>query len=106
MFTSWEKILINVGITTFVWLTVTLLTKPSSLATLQEFESLIFGPEGKFKNFPFKILGFLLGTIGVYSLLFGVGKIIYGDYSVGAILCISFAVCTGLLYFLRGKILE
>ncbi|MCG8186856.1 Na+:solute symporter [Tenacibaculum finnmarkense genomovar finnmarkense] len=72
------QLIIGVVITTFGWILVTLLTKPTDKKTIDNFESLIFEGEDKFKNIGMKIVGFITGTIGVYSFLFATGNWIYG----------------------------
>ncbi|MCK5820378.1 MAG: Na+:solute symporter [Bacteroidales bacterium] len=97
--THWE-LLIGVGITTFAWLTVTLLTKPAEKETLRSFYALVHpgGPgwkkvieeaekEGqpivtektKGWDVPTGILCMLLGSFAVYFALFATGYFIYGN---------------------------
>ncbi|ARN76887.1 Na+:solute symporter [Nonlabens spongiae] len=100
---SWESICLNVFITTIAWILATLLGPKNDLKTIMHFDNMIFGQESKFHNFQFKTLGFLLGTIGVYSLLFGMGKLLYGETVLGLLLCSSFLLSTGVLFGLRKK---
>lgn len=81
------QLIVSVIVTTIGWVTVTLLTKPSEPETIAEFERLIFKDESKFQGFGMKILGFVAGTIGTYTALFGIGNFIYGKvgYGVGMI---------------------
>lgn len=97
--THWE-LLIGVGITTFAWLTVTLLTKPAEKETLRSFYALVHpgGPgwkkvieeaerEGKpivtektkGWDVPTGILCMVLGSFAVYFALFATGYYIYGN---------------------------
>ncbi|WCC45988.1 hypothetical protein PJW08_04860 [Tenacibaculum finnmarkense] len=69
-----RQLIIGVVITTFGWILVTLLTKPTDKKTIDNFEGLIFEGEDKFKNIGIKIVGFITGTIGVYSFLFATGN--------------------------------
>ena len=101
---SWESICLNVLITTIAWMLATLLGPKNDSKTITYFDKMIFGKESKFHNFQFKTLGFLLGTIGVYSLLFGTGKLLYGESTIGLLLCTVFILCTGILFGLRKKI--
>jgi Na+/proline symporter len=76
---SYIELIIGVFVTTVVWVSVTLLTEPSSKQTLEAFEQKVFDNEKKFSDFKYKIIGFLAGISGVYSALFGTGYLIYGD---------------------------
>ncbi len=88
------QLIIGVIITTFGWIIVTLLTKPSDKNTLDNFNSLLFGNESKFKNIGPKIAAFLIGTFGVYSFLFATGNWIYGKTTNAILLSFSAIVCT------------
>ena len=101
---SWEKILINVSITTAVWMLVTLFTPRTNAETLKHFHALVFGEGGKFYRFPKKIISFLLGVAGVYALLFGFGKLLYGELVMGWALCGLFLFCFGGLFLLRRRV--
>ncbi|WP_271406041.1 sodium:solute symporter family protein [Tenacibaculum soleae] len=92
------QLIIGVIITTIGWITVTLLTQPSSPETITNFENLIFDGESKFKNIGAKILGFITGTIGVYSFLFATGNFIYGKILLAITLSIVTLLC---IYILR-----
>ena len=98
-----EKLIIGVTITTISWLTVTMITPPSSMDTLQNFykkiqpggpgwkkivkESedsgvIISGKKEKW-DVPSGILCMVFASISVYSVLFGVGYIIYSKTTLG-----------------------
>lgn len=94
------KLIIGVVVTTIGWVIVTLLTKPTSKETLTKFNTLIFDNESKFKNIGIKIIGFLVGTIGVYSFLFATGNFIYGKTT----LAISLSVTTIVSILILRKI--
>ncbi|MCD8407608.1 Na+:solute symporter [Tenacibaculum dicentrarchi] len=91
------QLIIGVVITTFGWILVTLLTKPTDKKTIDNFESLIFEGEDKFKNIGIKIVGFITGTIGVYSFLFATGNWIYGKTLLASILTVITLICVGIL---------
>ncbi|MCD8449045.1 Na+:solute symporter [Tenacibaculum dicentrarchi] len=91
------QLIIGVVITTFGWILVTLLTKPTDKKTIDNFESLIFEGEDKFKNIGIKIVGFITGTIGVYSFLFATGNWIYGKTLLASILTVTTLICVGIL---------
>jgi hypothetical protein len=79
--------------TTIIWLIVTFLTKPTDEKTLIEFYRKVH-PGGKLwekisskipeveekANFKLMFLNWFLGVILVYSSLFGIGALIFGDY--------------------------
>ncbi|SOU86744.1 sodium:solute symporter family protein [Tenacibaculum dicentrarchi] len=91
------QLIIGVVITTFGWILVTLLTKPTDKKTIDNFESLIFEGKDKFKNIGIKIVGFITGTIGVYSFLFATGNWIYGKTLLASILTVTTLICVGIL---------
>jgi SSS family solute:Na+ symporter len=101
---GWEMICINVLITSIAWLLVTFITDKSDSKTLDNFQAAIYAKESKFHNFQYKTLGFLLGVIGVYSLLFATGKILYGEMKIGLGLLAVFLICTGSILGLRKKL--
>ena len=100
-----EKLIIGVTITTISWLIVTLITPPSNMETLQNFYKKIQpgGPgwkkvieeseskgitiTGKKEKWdvPSGILCMLFGSISVYSILFGIGYILYSQTTTGII---------------------
>jgi Na+/proline symporter len=90
--TSWFEIegstqlIIGVIATTAGWIAVTLLTSPSNKETLASFNKLIFSGESKFQNIGYKITGFFLSIIGIYSFLFATGNWIYGETNTALIL--------------------
>ncbi|WP_405368199.1 sodium:solute symporter family protein [Nonlabens sp. Asnod2-A12] len=101
---NWHMICINVLITSIAWLAVTFITEKSDQNTLDKFQAAIFGAESKFHNFQYKTLGFLLGVIGIYSLLFATGKLLYGDLTMGLSLLVVFTVCATSVIALRKKL--
>jgi Na+/proline symporter len=100
-----EKLIIGVTITTISWLAVTLITPPSSMETLQNFykkiqpggpgwKKVIEESEAKGINItgkkekwdvPSGILCMLFGSISVYSILFGIGYLLYSKTTTGII---------------------
>ncbi|MEO8622827.1 MAG: sodium:solute symporter family protein [bacterium] len=98
--------LITVAVSTVVWLTVTFLTKPESDEKLQAFyqrvrpggpgwrrtaEQLGYGGE----SIPGGALAWtnwLAGIVAVYSSLFGIGKLIFGETLTGVIMLIVAAL--------------
>ena len=115
-----EKLIIGVTITTISWLIVTLITPPSNIETLQNFYKKIQpgGPgwkkvieeseskgitiTGKKEKWdvPSGILCMLFGSISVYSILFGIGYILYSQTTTGIIfLAISVLSVIALMKF-------
>jgi SSS family solute:Na+ symporter len=100
-----EKLIIGVTITTISWLFITMITPPSNMETLQNFYKKIQpgGPgwkkvieESESKGItitakkekwdvPSGILCMLFGSISVYSILFGIGYVLYSHITTGII---------------------
>ena len=98
-----EKLIIGVTITTISWITVTMITPPSRMSVLQDFYKKIQpgGPgwkkvidesksngidiTGKKEKWdvPNGILCMVFGSISVYSILFGIGYILYSEIALG-----------------------
>jgi len=88
---SHVALLVTVGATTAVWVTVTFLTRPTDRATLVAFYRLV-RPAGPGWNsvrgeaavgpspdsLPMSLLGWVLGCTFVYAALFGMGSFLYG----------------------------
>ena len=103
-----EKLIIGVTITSISWIVITMITPPSSMETLQNFYKKIQpgGPgwkkvieESELKGInivgkkekwdvPSGILCMLFGSISVYSILFGIGYILYSQTTTGIIFMI------------------
>ncbi|MFH1230414.1 MAG: sodium:solute symporter family protein [Planctomycetota bacterium] len=96
--------IMNVGITTVIWLIVTFITQPTNKSTLLAFYNKIkpggfWGPIAKeaesqdptLRDFKSKyslkkeLFNWFLGVVMVYTMLFGIGKIILGDVLIGFI---------------------
>ena len=103
-----EKLIIGVTITSISWLVVTMITPPSNMETLQNFYKKIqpggpgwkkvieeselqginiVGTKEKW-DVPSGILCMLFGSISVYSILFGIGYILYSQTTTGIIFMI------------------
>ncbi|KAA3616242.1 MAG: Na+:solute symporter [Calditrichaeota bacterium] len=114
--TSTFKLLCGVSLTTIAWFTVTLITKPSDKQTLQRFTQLINpGGPGWSKIYspaetstgwdvPRGILCMFLGSIFVYSVLFGTGYFIYNQINNAAILLVIALISAFSLYRVWQKI--
>lgn len=93
---AWQKLVIGVGITSVVWILVTLLTRPTASTTLVNFyekiqphaigwrkviaENNISVHELKGQRLSVEILMIFLGCVLIYACLFGTGYIIYGQW--------------------------
>lgn len=104
VFPSWFRFIAMVIITSIVWVVTTYLTKPEPKETLRSFyENIQPGGPGWKKvideanadgveiikdrgkwTVPSGILAMLLGCVLVYTCLFTVGNLLYGDYSMAA----------------------
>jgi Na+/proline symporter len=112
-----EKLIIGVTITTISWLIVTMVTPPSNIETLQNFykkiqpggpgwqkivnESeengiIITGKKEKW-DVPSGILCMVFGSISVYSILFGIGYILYSKITLGLVFIVISALSVVLL---------
>lgn len=119
MASHWELIL-AVGVTTFVWVLVTLVTAPENEATLRRFYLLIkpYGmgwngfrkqlslqgeslPDGTGK-FSADLMAIGLGVFIVYGALFSIGMLLYGQMVEGIVLgLVSLASAVGLIILWR-----
>ena len=105
---SWEKIVFGSLLTTIVWISATYFTPPDSNETLQNFVKKV-NPGGpgwaKFSTseanepwpVPNGILCMILGCISIYSVLLGVGQLIYGNNIGFGLLGLSLASALGLM---------
>jgi solute:Na+ symporter, SSS family len=105
VFPDYVALITTVAATTVVWVTVTLLTKPTDLATLRRFYELT-RPAGPGWNvvrrdtdlpasgdsFPQMLLGWTAGITFVYAGLFGTGSVIYGRTGVAIVWIVLFVV--------------
>lgn len=120
------KLLIATGLTTVVWLSTTLLTKPENMDVLVKFYKLTRpgGPgwkkvariaveRGEIDNddetgaaweMPIQLLSVFLGSISIYSLLFAIGSFVYKDITLGLIFLALTTVSTILLFRQFGKL--
>jgi len=122
---AWEKLIIGVGITTAAWIVVTVVTPSDDRETLRSFYRRIRpgGPgwrrvieeaerdgqpiadaEGSRSNLPVGIVCMVIGSLTVYSALFGTGCWIYGDYGPAALLTVIAAVAAGVLLKLWSRV--
>ncbi|MGC6432403.1 MAG: sodium:solute symporter family protein [Jejuia sp.] len=88
------QLIIGVVVTTIGWVLVTLSTSKSNEETIDNFESVVYDNESKFKNFGYKILAFFLGIVATYSFLFATGYFIYGKIELAILLSIVAITCS------------
>lgn len=106
-----ESALITTGVTTVVWIAVTLLTKAEPDHVLLSFYRKVrpqitgwqpvastVGDMQPTRDLGRNLLSWILGCVMVYAVLFGSGKIIFGLYRQGLLLLTTAAICGGLLY--------
>lgn len=118
------KLLIAVAITTAVWIITTYVTKPESMDVLIRFYKTVspggpgwnkvleeakargedLNPDGKKWDLPMSLLSVLVGCIGVYSALFAIGNLVYGNLMIGFILLAAFGLAVFLLMKLWSKL--
>lgn len=105
-------LLITVGVTSTVWLTVTFLTQPEKKEILLSFyrrvrpnpafwgpiaaEATDVSPE---RDGLFNIGNWLAGCLMIYAFLFGSGKIILGEPTTGIVFLIAGLLAGGYIYF-------
>ncbi|MFQ5609207.1 MAG: Na+:solute symporter, partial [Woeseiaceae bacterium] len=80
---GWEKMVYGVAVTTAGWIIVTLVTPTTSVETLHRFDLTIRSTNREVRH---GIYAVLFGTAGIYSTLFMVGSLLYGQNVRAAIL--------------------
>ncbi len=123
---DWLQLPLGVLITTIAWVLVTLVTKPSDDETLKRFlektnpggpgwqpvvdrlknKGMELTPEHDAVNIPAGIICMVLGCLAVYGALFGIGEIIYEQWSMAAILLAIAAMSTGAILKLWDKVIK
>jgi len=118
------QFLLSVGITTFAWVGVTLLTKPSDIETLKNFVR-ITQPGGKGWqtvtdqmssseltnnkegwNVPRGIVCMLVGAFAIYGALFTTGFFLYGEIRSASLLGVATLAAFYTLWKLSRKLVE
>jgi hypothetical protein len=115
--TDWERLLFIVVATTAAWLAVTFLTRPTSEETLIRFYQTVkpggpgWGPvfrrakergldlEGETESdLPYALTCALLGAVGIYSLLFATGFVLYSRFGLGILFgAVAVAALSGIV---------
>ena len=109
--TSWMQLVIGVGVTTVVWVGVTMVTPPAGRGTLQRYYDQI-RPMGKgwrrvvrvgdgsddAGSITASFLAWFLGCLLVYAALFGTGYLLYGRFPL-AVLALGVSAGAGVWLF-------
>jgi len=108
-----KNALVTTGVTTLVWVAVTLVTPPEPAGVLVNFYRRVrpdvtgWGPVAlaapdvaPTRDLAANLFSWLLGCIMVYSALFGIGNLCFGQYPTGATFLALFAL-TALLLLCR-----
>jgi Na+/proline symporter len=112
-----DSLFIIVGGTTIIWIAVTFLTPPTSASTLHHFYRTVHPGGIGWKKIqqalpdvqPDRGMGYLflcwiLGVILVYSMLFGIGKVLLSDFNTGILLIGAGVLCgIGINFFLTKQ---
>ena len=119
------KLLITVGIVTVSWIVTTLITKPEKKEVLRAFYKLTIpgGPgwkkvvdaaiadgdpcdegHGVTWQMPKQILLVFIGCITIYTSLFGIGGLVYGNTILGMGLLLLSSICAYLLFRIMSKL--
>jgi SSS family solute:Na+ symporter len=106
------KVIITVACSTVTWLSVTFLTAPESRDVLLAFyrrvrpSASLWGPVAReatdvvpVHDGLYNLLDWLAGCVFVYLTLFGVGKIIFGQTTLGLVFLAVGAVAAALIYW-------
>lgn len=117
-YSAW-KLVIGILLTTLVWVLVTYMTHPEPDAVLTAFCRKIRAGGPGWRRFeaqigrdvpatawdvPFGILCMMLGCIAIWSALFSVGKLLYGQTVLGSILGVVAVLATGVLMMCVSKV--
>ncbi|MFY0652901.1 MAG: Na+:solute symporter [Cyclobacteriaceae bacterium] len=119
------KLLLTISIVTVTWLVATLVTAPEDKEVLRNFYKLTKpgGPgwkrvvdeareegqpcddgEGVAWQMPKQVLLIFIGCVTIYSSLFGIGAMVYGNYIQSGILLIVAAIGTASLFKIMSKL--
>jgi SSS family solute:Na+ symporter len=105
-----DSLFLIVAFTTIVWLLVTFVTKPENEETLKNFFRRIH-PGGWWKRIATQVpeveqdrgyakllVDWVAGVVLVYSILFGTGKLLFGDFSIAALFFVIAFSAAAILY--------
>jgi Na+/proline symporter len=108
-----ESFFVTVGFTTISWIVIMFLTKPENKEGLQKFFDKV-RPDGNWKPFRQKnatnrssilslLAAWIASVIMAYCVLFGTGKIIFGEYLAAAYFLGISALALGILIFVLKR---
>lgn len=102
---SASKLVIATGITTLAWVLTAYLTSPESQKILSHFTNQVKPPLGwhqytykRTSKMRYAVASIFVGTIGIYSALFGIGSAVYGSYLEAMIFLSLFGLATFLIF--------
>ena len=105
---SYEVLVIGVVFTTICWLVATFVTRPTSKETLEKFYNTVKPSGNGWRKklgddiapaqgkLPRQILSMVIGTFLVYAVLFGFGKLLYGEKMLAVVL-LAFSAIAGMV---------
>jgi Na+/proline symporter len=104
-------VLVTAGVTTAVWLAVTVLTKPEPRDVLLAFyrrvrpSPALWGPVAREaadvrpgRDGIFNLIDWICGVVMIYAILFGTGKILFGAWTAGLLSLAAGAACGAVIY--------
>ena len=91
---AWQRLVVVMAITTVAWVAVTLVTPTTEAARLAEFKSRVRTSR---REIGWGLVCVSLGALAVYSLMFGVGCWVYGDFVRASALTVTAAVAVSFL---------
>ncbi len=111
-----ESLLVITAFTTVVWIAVTFLTKPTDEVILKKFFERIrpggwWKPVARLvpqvqqeKGYGILLIDWIAGIVLVYNVLFGIGKLILGDYPTAVVFFTIAAAAMSILYYHLSKV--
>jgi Na+/proline symporter len=91
---AWQRLIVVMAITTVAWVAVTLLTPTTDAARIAEFRSRV---RTNRREIGWGLLCVSIGALAVYSLMFGVGCWVYGQWVRASVLSATAAAAVSTL---------
>jgi magnesium-transporting ATPase (P-type) len=98
---SWHRLIIVMVITTFAWVSVTLLTPPTEAVKRAAFQNKI---RANGHDIAWGLLAMTVASAGIYAMMFAAGYWIYGRVPVASVMTIAAVVFCGLLFPILKKL--
>ena len=98
---SWHRLIIVMVITTFAWVSVTLLTPPTEAVKRAAFQNKI---RANGHDIAWGLLAMTVASAGIYAMMFAAGYWIYGRVPVAFVMTIAAVVFCGLLFPILKKL--